>query len=117
MKTKHLYTAGFLLIFGMSACNGSGTTSSSTDSTKTTTTMNPGDSAVTTTTTIVHHRYAGSFTPKPNTKYMDLKTHKQVSVRIDTAQGTIVNDETNEPMDLFVEPTTHDTIYGLTGSV
>ena len=108
MKTKHLYPASLLLIIGISACNNSGTTGPT----------NPGDSTVTTTTTtVVSHKYAGGFMPQPTTKYIDLKTNKEITVRIDTVRGSIVNDETNEPVDLFVEPTTHDTIYGLTGTV
>ena len=109
MTTKHFYPASLLLIIGISACNNSGTTG----------TTNPVDSTVTTTTTTttVHHKYAGNFTPQPTTKYIDLKTNKEITVRIDTVMGSIVNDETNEPVDLFVEPTTHDTIYGLTGTV
>ena len=109
MKTKHLYPASLLLIIGISACNNSGTTG----------TTNPSDSTVTTTTTttVVKHKYAGSFMPQPTTKYIDLKTNKEITVRIDTVLGSIVNDETNEPVDLFVEPATHDTIYGLTGTV
>ena len=109
MKTKHLYAAGFALITGTSACSSNGTQG----------TTSPGDSSVTTTTTTIttHHKYGGKFVPRPSTKYIDLKTNKEVSVRIDTTLGSIVNDETNEPMDLFVEPITHDTIYGLTGTV
>ncbi len=108
MRTQHLYLGGFLILTGLAACNGTGNGAG-----------NPADSTVTTTTTTttVHHKYAGSFIPKPTEKYMDLKTRQEISVRIDTIRGTIVNSETDEPMYLFVEPTTHDTIYGVTGSV
>jgi len=48
-------------------------------------------------------------------KYLDLKTQKQVTVRIDTTTGMLVNSETSEPMDLFVAGA--DTIYGQNGNV
>ena len=108
MKTQHLYLGGLLILTGMAACNGANSGNQS-----------PRDSTVTTTTTTttVHRRYAGSFVPKPTEKYMDLKTRQEITVRIDTIRGFIVNSETDEPVDLFVEPATHDTIYGVTGSV
>jgi hypothetical protein len=115
MKNTPLYTAAFAFITIMGACNGSTSTTNSSDSTA----MRPGDSSMTTTTTTttVHHRYTGSFVPQPNTKYLDLRTKKEVIVRIDTVKGEVVNSETDEPIDLFVEPVKHDTIYGQTGSV
>jgi hypothetical protein len=117
MRNTHFYAACLLLFAGLASCSSTDTTTSTTDST-TTDVMNPGDSAVTTTTTttVTHHRYAGTFAPQPNTKYMDLTTKKQVNVRIDTERG-IVNAETNEPVTLLVMPGTHDTIYGQTGNV
>jgi hypothetical protein len=122
MKKTALHLGGLLLMFAIAGCNGNNGTANTADSTATSTTntqMNPGDSSVTTTTTttVTHHRYTGTFTPQPTTKYLDLKTHKQVTVRIDTVQGDLVNTETNEPVELLVEPTTHDTIYGQTGTV
>ena len=116
MIKTHLSIAAMLAIVSLSACSGESGTTSTTDSTSRTS-MSPGDSSVTTTTTVTHHRYSGTFTPKPETRYIDLKTQKQITVRIDTVRGEVVNSETNEPIDLFVEPITHDTIYGLTGSV
>jgi hypothetical protein len=115
MKNALLCTTALALIVTMGACNGTTGTTSSSDSTS----MNPGDSSVTTTTTTttVHRKYSGSFVPQPNTKYLDLRTKKEVVVKIDTVKGEVVNSETDEPIDLFVEPTTHDTIYGQTGTV
>ena len=115
MNTSHLYSASLLLIITAASCNSTGTTTTGTATTTTT----PGDSTVTTTTTSTtyHHKYSGSFMPKTTTKYIDLKTNKEITVRIDTVRGSLVNDATNEPVDLFVEPMTHDTIYGQTGSV
>jgi len=111
---KTLYIATAILVSALAACNNNtGTGTGSADSTH----MNPGDSSVTTTTTITHHRYTGNFNPQPDMKYLDLTTKKQIIVRIDTVRGEVVNAETNEPVDLFVEPVQHDTIYGQTGSV
>jgi len=116
MKKNTIYVCGILLATGLGACNGSTTTTtSSSDSTS----MRPGDSSVTTTTTttVVHHRYMGTFVPRTDVKYLDLRTHKQVTVRIDTVRGEVVNSETNEPLDLFVAPNSTDTFYGPTGTI
>jgi len=115
MKKTHLYSACLLLITAAVACNSNSGTPGTSDTTK----MNPGDSSVTvtTTTTVTHHKYSGSFAPQPNVKYLDLRTRKEVTVKIDTVRGEVINAETEEPIDLFVEPTKHDTIYGQTGTV
>jgi hypothetical protein len=117
MKRTHFYLASLMIISAMTGCNNPATTTTAT--TDSSSTMNPGDSAVTTTTTTttVHHRYTGSYTPQPNTRVLDLKTHKEVTVRVDTVKGEVVNTETDEPIDLFVDPVKHDTIYGQTGTV
>lgn len=114
----NFYFIVILCITGLAACNGSSGTTGTSDSTATPK-LNPGDSSVTstTTTTVTHHKYAGRFVPKPDIKYVDLKTHETITVRIDTERGEVVNSVTNEPVYLFVEPIKHDTIYGLTGSV
>jgi hypothetical protein len=117
MKKTILYISACTLIAGfagVTGCSDSGTTTA-TDST--TNTSVGTDGSTTTTTTVTHHTYSGKFVPNPDVRYMDLKTHKEVTVRIDTVRGEIVNTETNEPVDFFVAPDTHDTIYGLTGSV
>ena len=108
MNTKIIYAASSFLFIGAASCNNSGTNAPANHDSTTVTT---------TTTTTVHRKYAGSFVPQPSEKYMDLHTNKEVSVRVDTSLGEIVNDETNEPLDLFVEPRTHDTIYAVTGTV
>jgi len=118
MKKTNLYFAALIAATCFTACTGNSATTTSSDSTSQIT-MNPGDSSVTstTTTTVTHHRYSGSFAPQPNVKYLDLKTRKNITVRIDTERGEVVNTETNEPVYLFVETTKHDTIYGQSGSV
>jgi hypothetical protein len=115
MKKTNFYVSVVLVMTSLAACNGSGSSTGTTDSTSQTTTS-PADGSVTTTTTVTHS-YTGKFIPKPETRYIDLKTRKTISVHIDTIRGEIVNAETNEPIYLFVEPATHDTIYGLTGAV
>ena len=98
-----------MVVTGLASCTGTATTTDGSEGPATTTT--------TTTTTVTHRTYAGVFKPVPDVKYIDLKTREQVVVRIDTEKGEIVNAVTNETVYLFVEPTTHDTIYGLTGNV
>lgn len=120
MKTQIYLLLMFISFVSLEACNGTTSTTTTSDSSSTTK-MNPGDSSITTTTTttttVTHHQYTGTFMPQPNTKYLDLKTKKQVSVKVDTNSGSVVNSETNQPIELFVIPATHDTVYGQTGNV
>ncbi|MDR3679555.1 MAG: hypothetical protein P4L41_06295 [Flavipsychrobacter sp.] len=107
-----LQKSGILLLcIAIASCtNNTTSTTANTDSTAA-----MGNSTVTTTTTTTtRHTYSGTFQPQPNMKYLDLKTKRQVSVRIDTTTGILVNSETSEPLDLFVSGT--DTIYGQTGT-
>ncbi len=107
--TKTLfYAVGSLVIIGAASCSNTGTNTPATQDSTTVTT---------TTTTTVHRKYAGSFFPQPSLKYMDLRSSKEVSARVDNSLGEIVNDETNEPLEFIVEPRTHDTIYAVTGAV
>ncbi|MBS1585985.1 MAG: hypothetical protein JSS82_10630 [Bacteroidetes bacterium] len=119
MRNAVYYFAIVTLSVGFASCNGTGTSTTTDTVTNSNMQMNPGDSAVTTTTTttVTHHRYTGTFVPQPTAKYYDLKSHKQITVRVDTVRGSVVNAETNEPVDLFVDQTKHDTIYGQTGTV
>lgn len=119
MKKTNLYLSTLVIMGLLASCSSNTGTTTTTDSTHVVTGMNPGDSAVTTTTTTTttHHKYSGNFMPQSNVKYTDIRTHKQVSIRLDTTLGQIVNNETNEPMDLFVAPNSTDTIYGRTGTV
>jgi len=108
MNAKFFYAAIPLVIIGAASCNNIGTITPGTNDSTTVTT---------TTTTTVHRKYAGSFVPQPSVKYMDLRTNREISIRVDTSLGEIVNDETNDPIELFVEPRTHDTIYAVTGAI
>jgi hypothetical protein len=49
--------------------------------------------------------------------YVDLNTGKTITLKKDSATGYMVNTETNEPVTLYVNTNTHDTIYGRTGKV
>jgi hypothetical protein len=54
-----------------------------------------------------------------NTKerYLDLNTNKYVDLKKDSTSGYIINSRTGEPVDVYVDTKTHDTIYGMTGEV
>lgn len=49
--------------------------------------------------------------------YVDLNTGKTITVEKDSATGYMINAETKEPVKLYVNTNTHDTIYGRTGKV
>lgn len=49
--------------------------------------------------------------------YVDLNTGKEITVEKDSATGYIINAETKQPVTLYVNTNTHDTIYGKTGQV
>ncbi len=99
-----------LLALSFAACNSDTTTTSST--TTDTAMVAPGadPNMITTTTTTTTTRPA--FQPRPNVQYMDLRTRKMVTVRVDTVHHYIVNTQTNEPVDWLMEPGTTDTVYG-----
>lgn len=50
-------------------------------------------------------------------RYLDLNTGKKVELVKDEKTGLMVNKETNEPVDVYVDTKTNDTIYGRTGKV
>lgn len=49
--------------------------------------------------------------------YVDLETGKHITVVKDSTKGIMVNKETNEPVGIYVDTKTKDTIYGKTGAV
>ncbi len=118
MKKPIIYISAIVTLAAMAGVTScTSTTDKANTADSTTNTAMTADGSTTTTTTTVTRHYSGVFVPKSNVKYIDLRTHKEVTVRIDTVRGQIVNSETNDPIDLFVEPDTHDTIYGMTGSI
>ena len=49
--------------------------------------------------------------------YYDLNTGKTVKLEKDKTTGQMVNAETRQPVDIYVDPESKDTIYGATGEV
>ncbi len=49
--------------------------------------------------------------------YVDLSTGEKVDLVEDSTTGRMVNAETKEPVKIYVNTGTHDTIYGPTGKV
>ncbi|MEO7960650.1 MAG: hypothetical protein ABIR19_03830 [Ginsengibacter sp.] len=49
--------------------------------------------------------------------YVDLETGKHITVIKDSTNGYMVNAETNEPVAIYVDTRSNDTIYGKTGKV
>lgn len=104
-----------LLAIGLASCQTTTSTENSTNSDTTTMTttdpaMNADPNMITTTTTTTTTRPA--FQPRENVQYMDLRTKKMVRVRVDTVHHYVVNAETNQPLDFFMEPGGTDTFYG-----
>ncbi len=97
-----------LLAMSLAACENGTTTTATTTDTAVVPASDP--NMITTTTTTTTTRPA--FQPKPNVQYVDLRTKKMISVRVDTVHHYIVNTQTNEPVDWFMEPGTTDTVYG-----
>ncbi len=52
-----------------------------------------------------------------NAHYIDLESGKHITVVKDSTNGVMVNKETNEPVGIYVDTNTKDTIYGKTGKV
>lgn len=52
-----------------------------------------------------------------NARYIDLQTGKHITVVKDSTNGVMVNKETGEPVGIYVDTDTKDTIYGKTGKV
>ncbi len=50
-------------------------------------------------------------------RYVDLETGKHINVVKDSANGYMVNEDTKEPVIIYVDTKTNDTIYGKTGQV
>lgn len=52
-----------------------------------------------------------------NHRYVDLETGKRINVVKDSVNGYMVNADTKEPVIIYVDTETKDTIYGKTGKV
>jgi hypothetical protein len=51
------------------------------------------------------------------TRYIDINTGKSITVVKDSAGGTMLNAETKEPLTVYYDTQTKDTLYGKTGEV
>lgn len=52
-----------------------------------------------------------------SSRYLDLNTNKYVSLKKDSVSGYMMNSRTGEPVDVYVNTKTHDTINGITGEI
>jgi hypothetical protein len=52
-----------------------------------------------------------------NQRYFDLNENNYVDLKKDSTSGYMVNSKTGEPVDVYVDTKTQDTIYGMTGEV
>ncbi len=52
-----------------------------------------------------------------NDHYLDLETGRHITVVKDSANGEMINKETRQPVRIYVDTETKDTIYGKTGEV
>lgn len=52
-----------------------------------------------------------------NERYLDLDTNQYVDLKKDSTSGYMVNSKSGEPVDVYVDTKTHDTIYGMTGEI
>jgi hypothetical protein len=50
-------------------------------------------------------------------RYFDLNTNKYIDLKKDSVSGYMMNSKTGEPVDVYVDTETHDTIYGTTGEI
>ena len=52
-----------------------------------------------------------------NERYLDLNTNNYLDLKKDSTSGYMVDSKTGEPVDIFVDTKTQDTIYGMTGEI
>jgi hypothetical protein len=52
-----------------------------------------------------------------NDRYVDLNTGEYVDMRTDSASGLMVNAATGDPVEIYVDTKSRDTVYGRTGKV
>jgi len=50
-------------------------------------------------------------------QYVDLSTGQGVELVKDESSGLLVNKNTGEPVDIYIDTKSHDTVYGKTGKV
>lgn len=52
-----------------------------------------------------------------HSRYLDLNSNEYVNLRKDSVSGYMMNRKTGEPVDVYVDTKTHDTVYGVTGEI
>lgn len=109
MKKELFALGGMLFLLTMTACNTGGSTTS-TDSTSVTTGSTQSETGTmgSSQTSIVHL--------DPSVSYVNLKTGKQVKLRVDTVTKYVVEETTNQPVMYYINPSTNDT-FDRTGRV
>ena len=50
-------------------------------------------------------------------RYLDLNSNEYISLKKDSVSGYMMNKRTGEPVDVYVDTKTHDTVYGVTGEI
>lgn len=58
-----------------------------------------------------------AFSCNTRERYLDLNTNQYVDLKKDSTSGYMVNSKTGEPVDVYVDTKTRDTVYGMTGEV
>lgn len=102
MKTKIFSLVAATITLGFVACNNDGDSTASTDSTTSTTTE-----ASTNTSTGNYAAQADSFRANSEAGYyLDARTGKPLKIRVDASTGARINEETNEPVDYYVDKRT-----------
>lgn len=107
MKKTFLTSVAALAIMGFAACN-----NEKTEETTMSDTVNAGGVS-----DVSGSRVSMRQAPDPNGSYVDLKTGKPVKLKRDDNYGYVVNLETNEPVEFYVDMNLQDTFYGKTGDV
>ena len=101
MKTKIFSLVAATITLGFVACNNESESTASTDSTTNSTTTES------TTSTGNYAAQADSF--KANSEagyYLDARTGKPIRIKVDASTGARINEETNEPVDYYVDKRT-----------
>ena len=103
MKTKIFSLVAATITLGFVACNNESESTASTDSTTNSTTTE----STTSTSTGNYAAQADSF--KVNSEagyYLDARTGKPIRIKVDASTGARINEETNEPVDYYVDKRT-----------
>jgi hypothetical protein len=98
---KLLFCFGIASIALLPACKDGTETTTTTDSTAAMNSATSSEPSSMTTTSTVNIN--------PDVSYVDLKSGKQVKLRVDTVTHYVVNVETSQPVDYYIDPSSSDT--------